>query len=74
MDKRDEMCACRLGFREPRLIELAEEELGPFLRDHEIGGLNVTIPYKQAVIPYLDFLTPRARGVRKSRYGITACL
>lgn len=24
LDKRDEMCACRLGFREPRLIELAE--------------------------------------------------
>ncbi len=24
LDKRDEMCGCRLGFREPRLIELAE--------------------------------------------------
>ena len=24
LDKKDEMCGCRLGFREPRLIELAE--------------------------------------------------
>ena len=52
-----------LGCASYRLIELAEEELGPFLRDHEIGGLNVTIPYKKAVIPYCSELDPYAREI-----------
>lgn len=33
------------------------------LRDGRLDGLNVTIPHKQAVIPYLDELTPLARQV-----------
>ena len=33
------------------------------LRRGEIDGLNVTIPYKQAVIPFLDDLTPLARAI-----------
>ncbi|MDD5217897.1 MAG: shikimate dehydrogenase [Candidatus Omnitrophica bacterium] len=28
-----------------------------------LGGFNVTVPYKEEVIPYLDRLTPRARGI-----------
>lgn len=28
-----------------------------------LSGLNVTIPYKQAIIPYLDELSPEARAV-----------
>ncbi len=42
------------------LIELKEDELGPFLEKKEFDGLNVTIPYKQKVIPYLDELDPLA--------------
>ena len=45
------------------LIELAPEELGPFLKKGEFDGLNVTIPYKQAVIPYLRELSPTARAI-----------
>lgn len=33
------------------------------LREGEISGLNVTIPHKQAVLEFLDELTPRARLV-----------
>jgi shikimate dehydrogenase len=33
------------------------------LRAGEIGGLNVTIPHKQAVLPYLDRLTNTARAI-----------
>ena len=45
------------------LIELAPEELGPFLKKGEFDGLNVTIPYKQAVIPYLQKLSPTAQAI-----------
>ena len=43
-----------------RLIELTEAELSPFLRGKDFDGLNVTIPYKEAVIPFLDALSPIA--------------
>jgi len=33
------------------------------VRSLPIAGLSVTIPYKQAVIPFLDELTPRAQAV-----------
>ena len=39
------------------LRELAPEELGPFLLAREFKGINVTIPYKQDVLPYLDEVT-----------------
>lgn len=45
------------------LIELAPGELGAFLQKGEFDGLNVTIPYKQAVIPYLRELSPAARAI-----------
>ncbi|MCF2596169.1 shikimate kinase [Pseudoflavonifractor phocaeensis] len=53
----------KLAGYEYRLIELVPEELGPFLRSGQFGGLNVTIPYKKAVIPYCDELTPQARRI-----------
>lgn len=36
------------------LIELAEEEIPPFFAAKNFAAINVTIPYKQTVIPYLD--------------------
>lgn len=35
----------------------------PLLQDKRIGGLNVTIPYKEQIIPYLDELDETAREV-----------
>ena len=52
-----------LGGYDYRLIELEEDRLGPFLRQGAFRGLNVTIPYKQAVMPFLDRLSPRAARV-----------
>ena len=43
------------------LFEKEPEELAAFLQDRTFGGLNVTIPYKKAVIPYLDQLSPIAK-------------
>lgn len=46
-----------------RLIELPPEELAPFVRARGFAGLNVTIPYKQAVMPLCDRLTAAARRI-----------
>ena len=46
-----------------KLFPLKENELGDFLkdlRDKKIYGLNVTIPYKEKVIAYLDELSSEA--------------
>ena len=43
------------------LRELAPDQLGDFLKNEPFKGINVTIPYKQAVIPYLDSLAPSAQ-------------
>ena len=42
------------------LFEKEPEELGDFLKNGDFTGINVTIPYKKDVIPYLDELSPRA--------------
>ena len=50
----------KLGDYPYGLIELEPEELPAFLARGEFEGLNVTIPYKKAVLPYLAELSPRA--------------
>ena len=52
-----------MGCETYRLIELEPEELGLFLAREDIGGLNVTIPYKKDVIPFCDELDPLARAI-----------
>lgn len=52
-----------LGRYSYELIELTPSELGPFLRSGSFDGVNVTIPYKEAVIQYLDALSPRAAAI-----------
>ena len=42
---------------------LSPEELEEFLKKREFAGINVTIPYKEAVIPYLDEVEPAARAL-----------
>ena len=52
-----------LGCRDYRLIELEPEELGTFLARADIGGLNVTIPYKREVMAYCDKIDEAARAI-----------
>ena len=47
-----------------RLYEVAPEKLGEFLKDGEFDGLNVTIPYKKAVIPYCAAVWPIAQKLQ----------
>lgn len=50
-----------LGAYSYALFEKEPEELAAFLRDGDFSGINVTIPYKKDVIPYLDELSPTAQ-------------
>lgn len=51
----------QLGSYRYTLFEKEPEELEAFLKHGDFSGLNVTVPYKKAVIPFLDELTPVAR-------------
>ena len=45
------------------LIEVERERLAEFIGRKEFAGLNVTIPYKEAVIPLLDEIDDAARAI-----------
>lgn len=45
------------------LIELTEEEITPFFEKKEFAAINVTIPYKQTVIPFLDSISEIASRI-----------
>lgn len=48
---------------EYKLFEKSPEELEAFLKSGEFDGLNVTIPYKKAVMPYCAELSPTAAQI-----------
>ncbi|MEA4833045.1 MAG: shikimate kinase [Oscillospiraceae bacterium] len=52
-----------VGGYEYKLYPLEPEELALFLRDTELDGINVTIPYKKDVIPMCRELSPRAKTI-----------
>ena len=45
------------------LTEVKEEDLASFIRSGRYAGFNVTIPYKRAVIPFLDEISPEAKAL-----------
>lgn len=53
----------RLGDYEYNMYECAHDELDSFLMRREFDALNVTIPYKKAVIPYCAELGDAARKI-----------
>lgn len=52
-----------LGDKDYTLRPVAREELDAFLTARDFLGLNVTIPYKQAVVPYCAELGETAKAV-----------
>ena len=52
-----------LGDYEYRLFEVERDALAAFLRQGDFDALNVTVPYKETVIPYLAALSPRAASI-----------
>ena len=45
------------------LIEVKQEDLDSFLKERNFNALNVTIPYKEKVIPYLYFVDENAQKI-----------
>ncbi|MDO4811405.1 MAG: shikimate kinase [Eubacteriales bacterium] len=52
-----------LGDYEYHLYEKEPEELDAFLKSRDFDGLNVTIPYKKAVMPYCAALSDTAKAI-----------
>lgn len=48
---------------EYELCPLTREEFPAFMEKKDFRAINVTIPYKEAVIPYLDYLDERAEAI-----------
>lgn len=57
------MIHVEMGCKEYCHTELEPEEIEDFFKTHEIGGMNVTIPYKKDVLPYLDEISEDAREI-----------
>ena len=45
------------------LKEIAKENLDKFMSEREFSCINVTIPYKEDVIPYLDYVDSAAKAM-----------
>lgn len=45
------------------LCEIPKDKLDDFMKRHDFNAINVTIPYKEAVIPYLDYIDNAAKEI-----------
>lgn len=52
-----------IGGYDYKLKEIEKDSLGAFMEKKEFAGINVTIPYKQAVMPYLDEISKEALAI-----------
>ena len=46
---------------EYEITEIAKTDLDDFMRRQDFEAINVTIPYKEAVIPYLSYISEEAK-------------
>ena len=53
----------KLADYEYELTELTEDEIEAFFKKKDFNAVNVTIPYKQTVIPYLDSMSDVAKRI-----------
>lgn len=52
-----------IGDYKYELKEITPEDIDSFMKAHDFKGINVTIPYKQTVIPYLDEIDEAAKEI-----------
>lgn len=53
----------KIGDYSYKLVELTEEELPKFMEKRDFKAINVTIPYKEAVMPYLYEMSDTAKSI-----------
>lgn len=53
----------QIGNYNYELKEIPKTELEAFIKERNFKGINVTIPYKQDVIPFLDFVDDAAKEI-----------
>ena len=53
----------QLGNQDYGLFSVPKEQLGAFMERRDFSAINVTIPYKKAVIPFLAVISRRAAAI-----------
>jgi len=53
----------QLGEYDYPLYEISQDDLDSFMTEKHFDGINITIPYKQAVMPYCATLSDEARKI-----------
>lgn len=53
----------RCGDYEYEIVELTPQQVDSFMKERSFRAINVTIPYKQTVIPYLSYIDPAAEAI-----------
>ena len=54
----------QIGGYEYELVELNEQEFHKFMESKNFKAINVTIPYKEKVIPYLTHISKEAKEIK----------
>ncbi len=52
-----------IGDYDYKLTELTEDKVEDFLKERDFKAINVTIPYKQTVMPFLDEISESAKAI-----------
>ena len=52
-----------IGYYKYEIHEVARCDIDKFMKEKDFVGINVTIPYKETVIPYLDEISPQASSI-----------
>lgn len=63
LNKFEKLGLTKLSYRNFDIPEIDEFPFLLYHREHEFIGMNVTIPYKESVIRYLDELSPEAEEI-----------
>jgi len=53
----------KIGLYDYELFEIEENRLEDFLLEKNFAAINVTIPYKEKVIPFLDYISEEAKNI-----------
>ena len=53
----------KIGLYKYELCEVAKDDFDSFAEKKDFTGINITIPYKQSIIPHLHFISDKAKAI-----------